>query len=168
MMNNESWKDLFSDYNVLFNKEEITTRQSLNDICFNIPIEWEKVSSEDQTLYWLPEDNSGSVTVQCVTPKSTDYSGMTNADVLSLFAEGLCDELDNYSPVWKGECWSEINNTTAFGFIYEITVEDKHSDSLTVLFLVQGNIYCITFSCCEADTVLKSFYTIISTITFAK
>ena len=95
---------------------------------------------------WL--DGTAAVRiVQSVVPESTDVMEFEEMSVLHAFADGMREQLENYAYTelcdYEGVFDAE---QPIYGMRYTVTVNDVEMTTVTLLFLVEHRIYCLSFS----------------------
>jgi hypothetical protein len=121
-----------------------TRSEQLCALRFSVPDDWTTLSRSETLSYFLSPDEESSISVQCITPETTD--GIEAHDILTAFVEGMQQELDAYHPVYQRNCTGKIGTYAAYGFRYTVTVRGQEIPNSTVLFLVGQHVYCISFA----------------------
>mgnify|MGYP004630212205 FL=1 len=121
--------------------------QALEAIRFSLPIDWTVQQQSESLLYLLPSEGESSLSVQSVIPESTDITDFESVSVLHAFADGMREQLENYAYTelcdYEGVFDAE---QPIYGMRYTVTVNDLEMTTVTLLFLVEHRIYCLSFS----------------------
>lgn len=121
--------------------------QALEAIRFSLPIDWTVQQQSESLLYLLSSEGESSLSVQSVVPESTDVMEFEEMSVLHAFADGMREQLENYAYTelcdYKGVFDAE---QPIYGMRYTVTVNDVEMTTVTLLFLVEHRIYCLSFS----------------------
>ena len=95
----------------------------------------------------LIAEGESSLSVQSVVPESTDIMDFESVSVLHAFADGMREQLENYAYTelcdYEGVFDAE---QPIYGMRYTVTVNDVEMTTVTLLFLVEHRIYCLSFS----------------------
>lgn len=121
--------------------------QALEAIRFSLPIDWTVQQQSESLLYLLPSEGESSLSVQSVIPESTDIMDFESMSVLHAFADGMREQLENYAYTELCDYEGVFDvEQPIYGMRYTVTVNDVEMTTVTLLFLVEHRIYCLSFS----------------------